>query len=156
MLKFLNFSYSLLMSIHIFISDDAKYYHLTGSKFGCDFFPNLQPSNAIDLATCIQIDTAEEEEQDVLFVFRVLHQVKRRDIKVKFKGLGIECNPVNGVVMTAISTVGTPVPCKTFVGRLDTMGSTICSYSCSCSSGCVMFRAAISDPANKAICVFVV
>ena len=146
----------MVISIYIIISDDSQNYHLIGSKVGCDFFPNLRPSNAIDLATCIQIDTSEEEHQDVLFVYRVLHQVKRRDIQVTFKGLGIECDPVNGVVMTAISTAGTPVPCKTFVGRLDTLGSMICSYSCGCSSGCVMFRAAISDPANKAICAFVV
>ena len=72
------------------------------------------------------------------------------------QGSGINCSPVNGALMIAISTSGNALYCKAFVGHLTALGNITCTYSCDCSLGCVMFRVTIANPADKIICGFVV
>ena len=121
----------------------------------CTFVPNLQPSDAVDLENCTTIDNSENE-QDAVYLFRLLHKVKRGTVGVSLYGLGLECSPANGMAMFAISIAGNPIPCKAYAGDLDMVGYTTFTYSCRCSSGCVMFRVTVFGAGNKVICAFVV
>ena len=124
-------------------------------SFSCDFLPRFQPSDAIKLQRCGGI-VSNGHKTDTLFLFRVLKHVKRGAVSIKFQGFGIDCSPVNGIAMAAVSTVGKTTQCKAFAGDVDPNGNTTCSYSCGCSSGCVMFRVTVTDPADKIICPFVI
>ena len=121
----------------------------------CTFVPNLQPSDAVDLENCTTIDNSENE-QDVVYLFRVLHKVKKGTVGVSLHGFGLDCSPANGMAMFAISITGNPIPCKAYAGDQDMVGYTTCTYFCRCSSGCVMFRVTILLPGDKVICAFVV
>ena len=134
-------------------SDNSSNYYLTGSEFTCDFLPSFHPSGSIDLDTCKAIHLYGEE-LCAFFLFRVLQQLKKGDVRVKLEGRGIDCSPVDGISMVAISTTGVPIPCKAYVGHRDGTGIISCSYSCSCSAGCIMFRVVFTDPTNKVICAF--
>ena len=126
-----------------------------GTQSNCDLLPNLQTSDAIDLETCNEIGKYGYGN-DVVYLFRVLNQTKTGDVRVVLQGSGIDCSPVNGALMTAISTSGNALYCKAFVGHLTTLGNITCTYSCNCWSGCVMFRVTITNPSDKVVYAFVV
>ena len=137
----------------LLISDASPFYHLMGMASSCDFLPNFQSSDEINLGTCLAINPSEDAP-NALFLFRMLNMAKRGDVNVTLEGSGFDCSPVNGVTMIGISNTGSPLPCKAFVGRLNSSRNITCNFSCSCPAGCVMFRVAVLDPTDKLICEF--
>ena len=119
--------------------------------YNCDVLPNFQPSDEINLKTCTAVGSSWNEQGEV-FLFRVLNQMKWGDIQVTLEGIGFDCNPVTGLAMAEITVSGNSTPCKAFVGHETSFGCIRCTHPCSCSSGCAMFRAAVTNTAGKVIC----
>ena len=139
--------------IQTLIPDDSHHYQLTKLRPNCNLLPNLQTSDAINLHDCTEISNYGDG-YNTFYLFRVLSQVKIGTVGVTLGGSGIDCSPVNGIWMSAISTSGNAYYCEAFAGKITTFGKITCTYSCNCSSGCVMFRATIVNPADKMICSF--
>ena len=145
-------TFELYAHLKNFISDDSTHYHLTGTSHSCSFWPSLQSADVIDLENCTAMGSSGHGREPA-FLFRVFNLEKRGIIKVTIKGVAIDCSPGDGILMTAISSSGKPIHCKTFAGYSN-IGIMACTYQCLCHSGCIMFRATIADPANKIICAF--
>ena len=119
----------------------------------CNLLPNLQTSDAINLHDCTEISKYGGGHTTV-YMFKVLSQVKIGTVGVTLEGSGIDCSPVNGILMSAISIFGNANYCKAFAGKITPFGNITCTYSCNCASGCIMLRVTIVNPADKIICSF--
>ena len=141
-------------SSDISFSDHLVYYNFIAMSPSCDL-PTVQPTDFIILDSCTPLNTIVGE-RDTLLLSRVPNQVKTGKIRILVQGLGIDCSPANGIHMISISTGGNLTHCKTSAGHSNNFGKITCSYFCSCSPGCVLFRVAITDLADKVICAFVI
>ena len=137
------------------IVDDSPYYHLRGFATTCNLVPSFEASDALNLDTCTRFDRPGDEPT-AIFLYKVLERTKWGSITAKLLGRGLDCRPTEGMSMIAISTAGSAIYCKAFIGQVNKFGNITCTYHCNCRSGCMSFRLGIADPASKTICGFLV
>ena len=79
---------------------------------------------------------------------------KQRSFRVSLSGMGLNCSPIGGILMSTISRNGNAIRCKALVGSHED-GLLTCPYECKCPDVCSNAVTYIHDKVKLSLCKIV-
>ena len=100
----------------------------------CYRVPELHIS-ARNLTKCMSLNTRGNDKSITVRIH--LTSPKQRAFRVSLSGMGFNCSPVGGIVMSTVSNKGNSIWCKSLVGNhAYDDGLITCPYHCNCPDIC--------------------
>ena len=114
----------------------------------CDRLPDLHLCSR-NLTRCMLLDSSGSARKMKVHIH--LTTPKQRTFHVSLSGMGLNCSPIRGVVMSTISSNGKSIRCKALVGSHED-ALDICRYECKCPDVCSNVVVYISDTLGVSLC----
>ena len=114
----------------------------------CHWVPDLYISSR-NLTSCMTIHPSGSDRSVALQIN--LTSPRQRNFHVSLSGVGLNCSPVGGIVMSTISSNEDLIQCKSLVASRDD-GLVTCAYQCKCPDVCSNAVAYFNNKMEVSLC----
>ena len=114
----------------------------------CDRVPELNISQT-NLSGCMPLNSGGRDQSMMVRIH--LTRPKHRTFHLSLSGVGLNCSPIGGIVMSTVSNNGDLIRCKALVDSNDDEPVT-CPYQCKCPDVCGTAVAHISNRMAVSLC----
>ena len=114
----------------------------------CDLAPDfhISPRN---LTMCMSLNSIGSHHSATVRIH--LTNPKQRAFYISLSGMRLNCSPIGGIIMSAISDNGDAIRCKSLLGSYEEDLVT-CPYHCECPNICSNVVAFINNKSRASLC----